>query len=78
MQIGLVGLGRMGGNMAQRLLRDGHDVVGLRPRSRGIDRTGITWWHGQIAARRTRRGARHTANRVDHGSGRGEHAVYGR
>ena len=29
MQIGLVGLGRMGGNMAQRLLRDGHDVVGF-------------------------------------------------
>ena len=31
MQIGLVGLGRMGGNMAQRLLRDGHDVVGFDP-----------------------------------------------
>lgn len=29
MQIGLVGLGRMGGNMAQRLLRDGHEVVGF-------------------------------------------------
>ena len=29
MQIGLVGLGRMGGNMAQRLLRDGHDVAGF-------------------------------------------------
>ena len=31
MQIGLVGLGRMGGNMAQRLLRNGHDVVGFDP-----------------------------------------------
>jgi len=28
MQIGLVGLGRMGGNMRERLRRDGHDVVG--------------------------------------------------
>jgi 6-phosphogluconate dehydrogenase len=28
MQIGIVGLGRMGGNMAERLRRDGHDVVG--------------------------------------------------
>ncbi len=31
MQIGLVGLGRMGGNMALRLLRDGHRVVGYDP-----------------------------------------------
>jgi len=29
MQLGLVGLGRMGGNMALRLLRGGHQVVGL-------------------------------------------------
>ncbi len=28
MQLGLVGLGRMGANMAKRLLRDGHTVVG--------------------------------------------------
>jgi 6-phosphogluconate dehydrogenase len=28
LQLGMVGLGRMGGNMARRLLRDGHRVVG--------------------------------------------------
>ncbi|MGD0115392.1 MAG: phosphogluconate dehydrogenase (NAD(+)-dependent, decarboxylating) [Dehalococcoidia bacterium] len=28
MQIGIVGLGRMGGNMAERLRRGGHDVIG--------------------------------------------------
>ena len=28
MQIGLIGLGKMGGNMAQRLRQDGHQVVG--------------------------------------------------
>ncbi|WP_084956174.1 phosphogluconate dehydrogenase (NAD(+)-dependent, decarboxylating) [Thermoactinospora rubra] len=28
MQIGMIGLGRMGGNMAERLRRGGHDVVG--------------------------------------------------
>jgi 6-phosphogluconate dehydrogenase len=28
MQIGMIGLGRMGGNMTRRLLRDGHEVVG--------------------------------------------------
>ena len=31
MQIGIVGLGRMGGNMATRLLRDGHEVFGYDP-----------------------------------------------
>ncbi|MEP6559793.1 MAG: NAD(P)-binding domain-containing protein, partial [Nakamurella sp.] len=29
MQIGLIGLGKMGGNMAERLRRDGHQVVGF-------------------------------------------------
>jgi len=29
MQIGIVGLGRMGGNMARRLIRGGHQVVGF-------------------------------------------------
>ncbi len=28
MQVGMIGLGRMGANMAERLRRDGHDVVG--------------------------------------------------
>ena len=27
MQLGMIGLGRMGGSMAQRLLQSGHDVV---------------------------------------------------
>src|SRR3954470_18273944 len=27
MQIGIVGLGRMGGNIARRLMRDGHECV---------------------------------------------------
>ena len=31
MELGMVGLGRMGGNMAQRLLRAGHQVVGFDP-----------------------------------------------
>ena len=28
MQLGMVGLGRMGANLVRRLLRDGHDCVG--------------------------------------------------
>ena len=27
MQVGMIGLGRMGGNMAERLRRGGHDVL---------------------------------------------------
>jgi len=30
-QIGMIGLGRMGGNMAERLRHGGHDVVGYDP-----------------------------------------------
>ena len=36
MQIGMVGLGRMGGNMARRLLRAGHRVVGYDPDPRAV------------------------------------------
>src|SRR3984893_8983237 len=31
MQIAMIGLGRVGANMAQRLLRGGHEVVGFDP-----------------------------------------------
>ena len=27
MQLGMIGLGKMGGNMTERLMRDGHEVV---------------------------------------------------
>ncbi len=30
MQLGMIGLGRMGANMVRRLIRDGHECVGLR------------------------------------------------
>ncbi|MBI4512519.1 MAG: decarboxylating 6-phosphogluconate dehydrogenase [Gemmatimonadetes bacterium] len=36
MEIGLIGLGRMGGNMAQRLLSGGHSVVGFDIREENI------------------------------------------
>src|SRR5687768_14048808 len=39
MEIGMVGLGRMGGNMAERLRRGGHTVVGYdrAPGARDVD-----------------------------------------
>jgi 6-phosphogluconate dehydrogenase len=43
MQIAMIGLGRMGANMAQRLLRGGHEVVGFDPAEaarKGIEEKG--------------------------------------
>lgn len=44
MEIGMIGLGRMGGNMAQRLARGGHCVIGYDPNEdarREFDKKGI-------------------------------------
>lgn len=38
MQIGMVGLGKMGGGMAKRLLRGDHDVIGFDPDQESRDR----------------------------------------
>src|SRR5574341_1222392 len=38
MDLAMVGLGRMGGNMAERLLRGGHRVVGYARRRESLDR----------------------------------------
>jgi 6-phosphogluconate dehydrogenase len=37
MQLGIVGLGRMGGNMAQRLLGGGHDIVAYDPNPEAVE-----------------------------------------
>ena len=36
MELGMIGLGRMGGNMAQRILRAGHRVVAYDPRTEAV------------------------------------------
>ena len=41
MKLGMVGLGRMGGNMAQRLRAHGHEVVGYDVVSEGADVTSL-------------------------------------
>jgi len=38
MDLGMIGLGRMGGNMAERLLHGGHRVVGYARRPEGLER----------------------------------------
>src|SRR6266536_4355293 len=37
MQLGMIGLGRMGGNMVRRLLRGGHACVGYNRTTEAID-----------------------------------------
>ncbi len=37
MQLGMIGLGKMGANMAERLRRDGHEVVGYDPHNDATD-----------------------------------------
>ncbi len=41
MQLGLVGLGRMGGNMRERLRRAGHEVIGYDPNPEKTDVPGL-------------------------------------
>ena len=49
MEIGMIGLGRMGGNMAERLLRGGHRVVAYDPNEAAVEAsvqqgvTGASW-----------------------------------
>jgi len=38
MELGMVGLGRMGANMSERLVRGGHRVVGYDPSPEAVRR----------------------------------------
>src|SRR5207253_10905250 len=38
MKLGMVGLGRMGGNMTVRLIRNGHEVVAFDPEDDAVSR----------------------------------------
>ncbi|MFV2040887.1 MAG: NADP-dependent phosphogluconate dehydrogenase, partial [Candidatus Hydrothermarchaeales archaeon] len=38
MRIGMIGLGRMGGNMAERLIKGGHEIVGYARSRETVDR----------------------------------------
>ena len=52
MQLGLVGLGRMGGNMRERLRRAGHEVVGYDRNQEISDATSLEDLVGRLAAPR--------------------------
>ncbi|MFQ5408183.1 MAG: phosphogluconate dehydrogenase (NAD(+)-dependent, decarboxylating), partial [Anaerolineales bacterium] len=48
MELGMVGLGKMGANMARRLLQGGHRVVGYDPRAEAVEELMV---HGAEGAR---------------------------
>jgi len=53
MQLGMVGLGRMGGNMAKRLRRGGHEVIGYTRRRAVSDVGSLSELVGGLSAPRT-------------------------
>jgi 6-phosphogluconate dehydrogenase len=52
MQLGLIGLGRMGGNMRERLRRAGHEVIGYDPNPDVTDVSGLAEMVAQLPAPR--------------------------
>ena len=52
MQLGIIGLGRMGGNMRERLRRAGHEVVGFDRNADLSDATGLADLVSKLAAPR--------------------------
>ncbi len=74
MQLGMVGLGRMGANLVQRLVRDGHRCVVYDVNAAAIEKlagdrvVGATSLEDLVAqARRTTRGVAHVAGRDNPG-----------
>jgi len=53
MQIGMIGLGRMGGNMAERLRRAGHEVVGYARSPQNRDVASLKELASRLSAPRT-------------------------
>src|SRR5215831_4727206 len=53
MQIGMIGLGRMGGNMAERLRRAGHEVVGYARSPQKRDVASLKELASRLSAPRT-------------------------
>ena len=70
MQLAMIGLGRMGGNMVERLMRRGHKLVAFdrsaEVDARSIESLGATGRGGSDQVGAVARGAAH---RLDHGAG---------
>ena len=68
MELGMVGLGRMGANMVERLVRGGHRVVGYDRDAGAVARVTAAGGRRRRFARKPRRKAeREAASHLDHG-----------
>ena len=71
MQIGMVGLGRMGGNMARRLVRGGHRVIGFATDPAAVEQIAREGATGTDDPRPAGEEADQAAGGVGDGAGRG-------
>ena len=73
MQLGMVGLGRMGAGLVRRLLRDGHRCVGYDVSPDAVQALEADGAEGAVVARGARLEAREAAGGLDHGPRRRDH-----
>ena len=69
MQLGMIGLGRMGANLVRRLMRDGHECVVYDVNADAVEELAGEGATGRALPERARREARAAAGRLDHGPG---------
>ena len=71
MQLGMIGLGRMGANLVRRLMRDGHECVVYDVNAAAIKELEGEGAIGDVVDRRSSsQKLGNAARRVDHGAGR--------
>jgi len=68
MQLGLIGLGKMGGNMAERLRLGGHQVVGFDFSAEAVQKTYSVWERWRVVAGGYGEEADGTEGDLDHGA----------
>ena len=70
MQLGMIGLGRMGANLSRRLMRDGHEVVVYDVNADAVEQLGARGRSGQRRSRSSSSKLEAPRARLDHGAGR--------
>ena len=71
MQMGMVGLGRMGASMVRRLMRGGHECVVYDVNADAVARSPRKVRSRRVVSRRPGSGTEEAEGRLDDGAGRG-------
>ena len=77
LQLGMIGLGRMGANLSRRLMRDGHEVVVYDVNADAVTGARGRGGHRRHDPRGLRGGPPAPESRLDHGPGRRDHRAHG-